>query len=459
MSEDPRIAGHADCLAVAMADSDSSWLRWLQWPAWPDLPGGWAALAGAALAAAAILLIANLSHSEKRIVRRVKRRYGSDDPAFQRTLSVLFGPAVLAGNRVESFVNGRSIFPAMLEAIESAQASVDFETFIYWSGAVGDRFAQALIERARAGVAVHVLLDWVGSQPIAASLVARMEAGGVQVVRYHPPRWPHLTRLNNRTHRKLLVVDGRIGFTGGVGIADDWDGDADLPHRWRDTHYRVTGPAVAQMQAAFLDNWIKGRGELLHGERYFPALEPAGDSPAQVFLSSPSGGAESMHLMVNYALGCASRSIRIATAYFVPDEMTIGSLLEAARRGVPVTVLVPGRRTDSVIARRASQYMWGRLLAGGVRIHAYQPCQFHWKVLIVDDWWVSVGSTNFDSRSFSLNDEANLNVYDASFAQGQIALFDADLARSRPVTLEGWRRRSRGQRLYEAASYAIRSQL
>jgi cardiolipin synthase len=366
---------------------------------------------------------------------------------------------VLPGNRIETFVNGARIFPEMLEAIASARSSVTFETFIYWSGTVGDRFAAALAERARSGVAVHVLLDWVGSKRMDPAVLRRLESAGVEVVRFHPPRWPHLTRMNNRTHRKLLVVDGRIGFTGGVGIADDWDGDGEQPDHWHDVHYRVEGPVVAQLQSAFLDNWVKARGELLHGDRYFPPLEPAGDAPAQVFVSSPSGGAESMHLMMNYAVVCAERTIRIATAYFVPDDLTVGALLAASRRGVAVTVLVPGRRTDSAVARRASQHMWGRLLRGGVRIHAYEPCQFHWKVLIVDDWWVSVGSTNFDNRSFRLNDEANLNVYAPAFAARQIEQFEAGLARSKPVTLERWRRRSPGQRLYEAASYAIRSQL
>ncbi len=422
--------------------------------------GGWLwAAAGAIVAALAMLVAANLAQAEKRIQRRIDRLYPSSDPAFGRALSVLFGPTVLAGNRIDTFVNGARIFPAMLEAIASARTSITFETFIYWSGAVGERFAIALAERARAGVAVHVLLDWVGSQPMDPGVLRRLRSSGIEVVRFHPPRWPHLTRMNNRTHRKLLVVDGRVGFTGGVGIADDWDGDGERPDHWRDTHYRIEGPVVAQLQSAFLDNWLKGCGALLHGDRYFPALEPAGDVPAQVFVSSPSGGAESMHLMMNYALVCAARSIRIATAYFVPDALTVAALLAAARRGVSVTVLVPGRRTDSTIARRASQHMWGRLLRGGVRIHTYLPCQFHWKALIVDDRWVSVGSTNFDNRSFRLNDEANLNVYAPAFAARQIELFEADLAHSRRVTLESWRLRSPGQRLYEALSWAVRSQL
>ncbi|HYF59505.1 MAG TPA: phospholipase D-like domain-containing protein [Burkholderiaceae bacterium] len=422
---------------------------------------GWAAtIAGVALAAfVVVVVVANLAQAEKRILHEVPRLYASTDEQFTRVLSVLFGPNVLDGNRIETFVNGERIFPEMLRAIQEARCSITFETFIYWSGEIGERFAEAFVERARAGVKVHVLLDWVGSKRMEEAVIDRLRSAGVEVVRFHPPKWRHLTRLNNRTHRKLLVIDGRLGFTGGVGIADDWDGDATQPDHWRDTHYRIEGPVVAQLQAAFLDNWIKGRGELLHGESYFPPLEPAGDVRAQVFVSSPSGGSESMHLMVNYAIVCAKRSIRISTAYFVPDEMTVAALLHAASRGVKVTVLVPGRRTDSAIARRASQHMWGRLLRGGVALHSYEPCQLHWKVLIVDDWWVSVGSTNFDNRSFRLNDEANLNVYDRDFAARQVEIFEADLARSRRITVESWKRRSSGQRLYEAASYLVRSQL
>lgn len=423
------------------------------------LAEAWPLALGIVLVVLAVLVAANLAQAEKRIVRRIRHAYPTTDPTFMRVLSVLFGPTVLQGNRIDTLVNGRRIFPAMLEAIGGARRTITFETFIYWSGTVGERFARALIERAQAGVAVHVLLDWVGSRPMDPALIERMRESGIQIARYHRPSWRHMTRMNNRTHRKLLVVDGRIGFTGGVGIADTWDGDADEPDHWRDTHYRVEGPAVAQLQAAFLDNWIKDRGEMLHGDAYFPPLAPAGDSLAQVFQSAPSGGSESMHLMLNYALVCATRSIRIATAYFVPDRMTVDALLAASARGVAVTVLVPGRRTDSTIARRASQHMWGRLLEGGVRLLAYQPCQLHWKVLIVDDGWVSVGSTNFDNRSFRLNDEANLNVYDPAFAAAQVALFEADLARSLPITIERWRHRSPGQRLYEAMSFLIRSQL
>ena len=275
----------------------------------PDLgPTGWlaVAIAGAAVAALAVLVMANLSQAEKRIQRRIARLYPSTDPSFTRALSVLFGPSVLAGNRVDTLVNGDRIFPAMLEAIASARTSITFETFIYWSGEIGDASSPRRSPSGR-GPASRCTCCSTGSArsrstPTCSSASRRPASSWSATTRR---AGAHLTRLNNRTHRKLLVVDGRIGFTGGVGIADDWNGDADAPDHWRDTHYRVEGPVVAQMQAAFLDNWIKARGELLHGERYFPPLAPAGDGPAQVFVSSPSGGSESMHLMVNYALGRA----------------------------------------------------------------------------------------------------------------------------------------------------------
>jgi cardiolipin synthase A/B len=426
----------------------SNWDHWLIW-----------AMATGILAAFAVAARIWSHRGEKRIHRTIRHRYPSEDPSFRRTLSVLFGPTVLPGNEVRSYVNGSRIFPAMLEAIAAAQHSITFETFIYWSGAIGERFADALIERRQAGVPVHLVLDWVGSLKMDQALLERMRQRGVTLVRFHPPRFGMLGRINHRTHRKLLIVDGRIGFTGGVGIADEWDGDADRPDRWRDTHYRIEGPAVAQLQSAFLDNWVKANGELLHGERYFPPLEPVGRSGAQTFCSSPSGGAESMHLMVNYAIVCASRTIRISTAYFVPDAITIAALTAAAARGVRVTVLVPSRRTDSLIARRASQRSWGRMLQAGIRLYAYAPCRLHWKVFIIDDWWLSVGSTNFDNRSFRLNDEANLNVYDAAFAAEQIRQFDADLSVSTPITYPQWRRRPLRQRLFEAGADLFRSQL
>jgi cardiolipin synthase len=376
-----------------------------------------------------------------------------------RPSAQLLGPAILAGNRVETLLNGDEIFPAMLAAIRGAQSTITFETYIYWSGAIGRDFAAALAERARAGVRVHVLLDWVGAAKIEAPLLAEMEAAGVEVERYRPLRWYHLHRMNRRTHRKLLVVDGRIGFTGGVGIADVWLGDAEDPEHWRDTHFRLEGPAVAQMQAAFLDNWLEVRPEVLHGDAYFPPLEPAGEMKAQVFKSSFGEGAESTRLMYLLSIACARESVLLSSSYFVPDQVAIDTFVAARRRGVRIEVIVPGEHIDAHVTRRASRGLWGPLLEAGVEIHEYEPTMFHVKVLVVDGLWTSVGSTNFDNRSFSLNDEANLNVLDADFAADQVRIFEADKLRARGITLEEWRNRPRSEKLTEWAAGLLRSQL
>jgi cardiolipin synthase len=292
-----------------------------------------------------------------------------------------------------------------------------------------------------------------------AAQLTRLEDAGVQVERYHPIHWYTLDRLNHRTHRKILVVDGRIGFTGGVGIADKWMGDAQDPDHWREAHFRVEGPVVAQMQAAFLDNWMKTRGEVLHGEDYFPPLGAAGESRAQMFKSSSRGGAESVRLMYLMSIADARRSIRIANSYFVPDDLAVAALRDAMRRGVSVEILVPGRHTDTEIVRQASRSLWGDLLEAGAEIYEYQPTMYHCKVMIVDEVWVSVGSTNFDERSFRLNDEANLNIFDPAFAQEQVGIFERDKAVSQRVTLEAWRRRPLREKVLEKIAALFRSQL
>ena len=286
-----------------------------------------------------------------------------------------------------------------------------------------------------------------------------MVAAGVEVHRFHPLHWYHLTRMNNRTHRKLLVVDGRIGFTGGVGISDDWDGDARDPKHWRDSHYRLEGPAVAQMQAAFMDNWIKTTGKVLQGEAYFPALEPVGTALGQVFTSSPSGGGDSMQLMYLLSITAAEHTIDLSAAYFVPDALTRRALLAALKRGVRLRIIVPGEYIDSQVTRRASRGDWGELLRAGAEIHEFQPAMFHCKALIVDSQLVSVGSTNFDNRSFRLNDEANLNVYDPQFAAEIERVFEEDLARSRLVTYVAWARRPWQEKAVEKISAIFASQM
>jgi len=405
------------------------------------------------------VLILNLLPGEKQVEQRIPLVYTVADAAFQRSMGVLLGPAILPGNRVDTLLNGAQIFPAMLAEIEKARQTITFETYIYWEGAIGEQFAEKLAERSRAGVKVHVLLDWVGSQRMQPELLDRMKAAGVEIERYHPLSWYHVARLNNRTHRKLLVVDGRVGFTGGVGIADKWEGHAQDADHWRDTHFRVEGPVVAQMQATFLDNWTKVRGEVLHGDPYFPPLTSQGTQPAQMFSSSPSGGSESMHLMYLLAITSARQSIDLASAYFVPDPTTIRSLIEAAQRGVRIRVIVPGTHTDAETVRRASSATWGPLLQVGVRIFEYQPTMFHVKMMVVDGLVASFGSTNFDERSFFLNDEANLNVYAADFAARQLADFERDLERTREITYAQWRNRPLPEKAWEHLAALLRSQL
>ncbi len=254
-------------------------------------------------------------------------------------------------------------------------------------------------------------------------------------------------------------MDGRIGFTGGVGIADEWLGHAQDPDHWRDSHFRIVGPAVAQMQAAFMDNWIKTNSRVLHGEEYFPAIDTAGPHLAQMFTSSPAQGGESVRLMYLLSIASAQRSVRLSASYFVPDSLSVVTIVSARERGVEVEIIVPGEHIDAKVTGTASRGRWGPLLEAGVRIYQYAPTMYHCKVMIVDDLWVSVGSTNFDNRSFSLNDEANLNILDPEFAAEQVKVFEEDRARSREVTFDAWRRRPWTEKAKEWTAGLLRSQL
>ncbi len=407
----------------------------------------------------AVLLVMNFSTGEPHIEKRLERLYAVEDPRFRQELGVLLGPPFVNGNRVRVLRNGDEIFPAMLTAIRSAQQTITFESYIYWSGAIGREFGEALAERARAGVRTHVLLDWIGSSKMDEEIIKAMEDAGVAVHKFHPPHWYHLQRLNNRTHRKLLVVDGKLAFTGGVGIAPEWTGNAQDPDHWRDTHFQVEGPVVAQMQAVFLDNWIKVKGEVLHGEPYFAKLDDVGSSAAQMFSSSPTGGAESMQLMYLLSITSAERTIDLSASYFVPDDLMLRALVAAMKRGVRLRIVVPGEHIDAETVRLASRAQWGPLLEAGAVIAEYKPTMYHCKVMIIDDVLVSVGSTNFDNRSFRLNDEATLNILDAEFAREQTAIFEDDLSRSRPISHAEWLNRPWRERLAERVASLIDSQL
>lgn len=378
---------------------------------------------------------------DRRELRRpVAATLSTSQPGFRRSMAGLYGSNLIEGNHVKTLRNGDKIFPAMLEAIRTARTSINFETYVYWSGQIAEEFAEALAERAEAGVEVRVLMDWVGSWPMDAALMERMERAGVQITRFRPIRWYTFDRVNNRTHRKLLIVDGRIGFIGGVGIADQWRGNARTPEEFRETHYRVTGPVVAMLQGAFASNWVEDSGEILRGDAFFPPLERAGEMVAQLEISS-TGSRNYIHMMLMTALAAAESHICITTPYFVPDDIAIAQLAEARARGVEVDILLPGPEINKPAVRRASRALWGPLLEAGVRIHEYQPTFLHAKLLIVDDVFASVGSTNFDERSFRLNDEANLNVFDQTFVRAQIAMFEEDLARSTPISLAVWQGR------------------
>ncbi|WP_035612386.1 phospholipase D-like domain-containing protein [Haloferula sp. BvORR071] len=410
----------------------------------------------AAATAALTIIVRNFISGEEKITHRIAQRYGISDPQFERAMSQLLGPPILSGNAVKPLQNGREIFPAMLAAIAEAERSITFETFIYWEGEIADRFADALAAKARQGVKVHVLIDGVGCDCVNGEALRRMTRAGVELELYHTA---NLARTNERTHRKLLVIDGRLGFTGGVGIADNWDGDAEDPEHFRDTQYRVEGPVVAQMQAAFLDNWMKTRAVVLHGEDYFPELHEAGELRCQMFKSSPMEGSESARLMYLLSIAAAEKNIKIGNAYFLPDDLTTQTLLEAVERGVSVEVLLPGRTIDSKSVRLAARQRLGRLLEGGVKVYEFEPTMYHCKCMMIDDLWTSVGSANFDNRSFRINDEANLNVIDEEFTRREVEVFSCDVARAGEFTYDDWQNRSLGEKLVGGTAALLRSQL
>jgi len=316
-----------------------------------------------------------------------------------------------------------------------------------------------MADAGRRGVEVRVLLDRAGSIPFEQRLIDIMEEAGVAVHRFRPIRWYTLDRINNRTHRKVLVVDGNIGFTGGVGIGDEWLGAARGPDEYRDNHYRITGPAVASLQAAFAENWLEASGEVLQGERFYPEQPTDGELVAQLVKSSPSGGSRSMHQMLLMSLASATQNIRIGMAYFVPDDIAIQQLVDAAERGVEVDIIVPGPHISKETVRHGSRHFWGDLLEAGIRIHEFQPTMYHAKIFVIDEDWVSIGSANFDVRSFRLNDEANLNVFDRGFALQHIAIFEEDLAWSRRITLAEWENRPWREKIMDWLASLLRTQL
>jgi cardiolipin synthase len=350
--------------------------------------------------------------------------YSASSPEFRSSAGALLGPDFVAGNNLTTLVNGAQIFPAMLNAIRAARHSINFETYVFSDGQVGREFTEALAERARAGVKVNAILDALGTGKMGRDNLARLRAAGVEAVNYHSIFWLDPFRYNHRTHRKLLIVDGETAFVGGAGIADEWMGNADSPQHWRDNHYQVTGPVVAQLQAIFMANWLKTGGHVLHGADYFPPLASMGPCLAQAIRSST--GNANLDLMYLLAIASAQKTLRIENAYFLPDDLTRKELIQAAKRGVKVEIIVPGKLINKKLVRAASQRHWPELIKAGIKIYEYQPTMVHVKLLVVDDTFVSVGSGNFDNRSIQLNDEANLDILDRDFAAQQTRLFELD---------------------------------
>jgi cardiolipin synthase A/B len=345
------------------------------------------------------------------------------------------------GNRVEIYTNGCSFYPAMLEAIGAATGSVNLECYIFQPGRMADRFIDALTERARAGVNVTLVVDAIGSFNLWGRPAARLRDAGVRLEAYQRIKWYSLARVNNRTHRELLVVDGRVAFVGGAGVADWWAFPKRRRPPWRDTMARIEGPVVAALQGVFAENWLECCGEILTGRDYFPDLHRAGDATAFVIRSSPSDRATASRVSFQLLMEGADEHVHISTPYFLPDRALRRALQGMAARGVEITVIVPGEHTDQRWVRLASRRMWGELLEAGVRIFEYEKSMTHVKVLIVDGIWSVIGTTNIDNRSFEHNDEVNVALLDRAVASRLLEDYEQDLTDSREITLERWRRR------------------
>jgi cardiolipin synthase len=380
--------------------------------------------------------------------------------AFLRTVEALTGAPISRGNEAELLVNGDRIFPAYLETIERAERSLNLLTYAYWRGDIAKDVADAVCRAAGRGVRCNVLLDAIGAAKMDRGLVRAMQASGVHVTYFRPPKPYAVRRVANRTHRKLLVADGRIGMTGGVGIAEEWTGDAQDPRHWRDTHVRVRGPVVRGLQGAFAENWLEATGDVLAGEDYLPELERSdGGGAMQVMRSNAGVGDTNVEALYYLAIASAKRALEITSAYFAPRPAFLEALVKAAERGVRVRIIVPGPHIDKELVRVAGRSTYQQLLEAGIGIWEYQPTMLHAKTLVVDGGWSSVGSVNFDNRSFQLHDEATLCVQDDSFAARLQQVFERDLERAEEFDLERWRSRPLGQRAGEAASRLLRREL
>jgi cardiolipin synthase len=399
------------------------------------------------------------SPPEKPPTYGLDHEFAVESEEFLGTIAGVTDTPFTLGNRIEVLNNGDEFYPRMLEDIKRAERTITMEAYIYWAGEVGKLFADALAAKRREGVTVKLLFDSVGSSSISDDIIEELEAAGCEIAWYHPVFWYTINRINNRTHRKSIIIDGRVGYTGGAGIADHWLGNAEDPDHWRDVQIRIEGPAVVSLQTGFAQNWLETTNELVTGEDFYPSPEEVGTLPVQSVLSSPESGASSVRILYYLSIVCARKSIYIANPYFIPDEAAVDTLIEARKRGCDVKVIVSGEHNDNSLAYYNSSATYGELLEAGVEIYSYNRTMLHHKVMIVDGLWSTVGTTNFDNRSFALNDENNVCVYDRAFAADLTADFMADLAASDRITLEAWRNRGLKSRLFEFVASTLKEQV
>jgi cardiolipin synthase len=377
---------------------------------------------------------------------------------FLDTIAGASGVPFVEGNAVELLNNGDAFYPRMLEAIEGAHASITIEAYVYWAGEVGLLFACALAERAKGGVKVKILLDAIGSASIGSEILETLDGGGCQVAWYNPIHWYTLGRFNNRTHRKSLIIDGQVAFTGGAGIADHWLGNAQGPGQWRDMQIRIEGPAVTPLQTGFAYNWQQSTGELLTGSMYYPSMTPRGGLAVQTLMSSPEMGASSVRTMYYLSIVCARKSIYIANPYFIPDSVAIETLIEAKARGVDVRIMVSGIRNDNWLARHNSVRLFRPFLDAGIEILEFNRTMLHHKTMVVDGVWGTVGTTNFDNRSFAHNEESNVCFFDRDLAGQLHGIFLDDAGACARVQRDAWARRGACAKAQELVASFLQEQ-
>lgn len=413
--------------------------------------------AGIGLAFVSLIFLLFRPHL-KELELRLEYDFGTDSAEFLSTLAGATGVPIVAGNAVTLYHRGLEFYPAMLLEISKAKYSITMEQYIFAESCIGWEFAKALAERAEAGVQVKLLLDAVGSAGVSGRMVAMLQQAGCELAWFHPIRWYNLHRINNRTHRKSLIIDGHVAFTGGAGVADHWRDETG--REWRDMQIRIEGPAVAPLQTGFSTNWLETTGEVIAGPAYYPVFKPHGGSvDVQTILSSPKGDLYTASILYSLAIQCARQTILIANPYFIPGPRAVDMFADAVDRGVQVKVLVAGDRSDTWWARSNSIALYGDLLRAGVELYEYEPTMLHQKVMLVDSIWATVGTANFDNRSFAFNEEANVCFYDPDLVEQIRTQFLTDLSQSTRITMDAWQKRGWRRRAGERISWLLRDQV